>query len=350
MSYIPNDVQVYTAAFTGCVGGMISERRITNGLSSSYSDIMRVADAWAQRVDSLWSGTPTLLDLDNIEEISQAEFSNRLPNPKDPESTVPGTYTIVAMAMLAAVQSASNQYGNEGITPPPFGQAALPITSGALTAMCESDVGGGEKNLFIGSNAVGDASATYKFLTWFFKDSMDFGVRGGLSTVRTDSQGIQVGNGKSFSIVQGQPVVNYQTGEGIFFFDEAGAVPTGNPATGVFLYIESSLLKLRGPAGLIESLGIAPTVTPVALAIDWAKGTGFEATLAAGANLITFANVRDNQTITVRLTGAASTVAWPGGTKWAGGTAPVQTASGVDIYTFIGIQGTVYGSVLQAFA
>jgi hypothetical protein len=83
-----------------------------------------------------------------------------------------------------------------------------------------------------------------------------------------------------------------------------------------------------------------------ALEVNWAAGNVFTKTLAAGGNTITFANSADGQTIVVILTGAASTVTWPS-VEWAGGTPPVQTASGVDVWTFVKAGSVVYGSVVQ---
>lgn len=87
-----------------------------------------------------------------------------------------------------------------------------------------------------------------------------------------------------------------------------------------------------------------------ALNIDWSAGETYRKTLSSGSNTFTFSNQADGMTIVVALTGSSSTVTWPGGVKWAGGTPPTQTASGTDIYTFVNMNGTIYGSVVQAMA
>lgn len=86
-----------------------------------------------------------------------------------------------------------------------------------------------------------------------------------------------------------------------------------------------------------------------ALAIDWSTANVFTKTLSSGSSTFTFSNTADGQTIVVVLTGASSTVTWPT-VKWAGGSAPTQTASGTDVYTFVKAGSTVYGSVVQAMA
>ena len=86
-----------------------------------------------------------------------------------------------------------------------------------------------------------------------------------------------------------------------------------------------------------------------AMAIDWSLGPVFTKTLAAGANTFTFSNQASGMVIVVRVTGAASTLTWPT-VKWAGGVAPTQTASGIDVYTFVHDGTSIYGSYVQAMA
>jgi hypothetical protein len=97
-----------------------------------------------------------------------------------------------------------------------------------------------------------------------------------------------------------------------------------------------------------SKLAISPTVAMAALNVDWSAGSVFSKTLAGGANAITFSNTTDGQTVVVSLTGVGgSTVSWPAGTKWAGGVAPTQTAAGTDVYTFVDVGGTIFGSAVQ---
>jgi len=43
-------------------------------------------------------------------------------------------------------------------------------------------------------------------------------------------------------------------------------------------------------------------------------------------------------------------VTWPATVKWSGGTAPVQTSGNhTDVYSFVQINGTVYGNVVQNY-
>lgn len=102
----------------------------------------------------------------------------------------------------------------------------------------------------------------------------------------------------------------------------------------------------------LTNANMAAAQAIAALAIDWNAGNVFTKTLSAGGNTFTWANAAGGKTIVVRLTGAASTVTWPAvpTLKWAGGSVPVQTTSGTDVYTFVHDGTGIYGSVVQAFA
>ena len=81
--------------------------------------------------------------------------------------------------------------------------------------------------------------------------------------------------------------------------------------------------------------------------IDWNITYAYK-TLAANTTF-TFSNAVDARTIVVAITNTASnyTVTWPT-VKWANGVAPTQTIGAfTDIYTFVRINGVVYGSYVQ---
>jgi hypothetical protein len=101
-------------------------------------------------------------------------------------------------------------------------------------------------------------------------------------------------------------------------------------------------IQKQGATATPSTLGTTHTV-------DWAVASTHAKTLGAGANTLAFSNATDGQCVIVVLTGAASTVTWPT-VKWAGGTVPTQTASGIDVYTFVKVGSTIYGSVVQAMA
>ncbi len=86
-------------------------------------------------------------------------------------------------------------------------------------------------------------------------------------------------------------------------------------------------------------------------AIDWATAKVFSKTLGANTTF-TFSNAVDGETRVVALTNTASnyTVTWPT-VLWTGGASPVQTIGAkTDVYTFIKIGSSIYGSVVQNFS
>ena len=123
------------------------------------------------------------------------------------------------------------------------------------------------------------------------------------------------------------------------------AAVTGETGTGAVVFGTSPTLTTPVINGQTQGAAIAVA----AMEIDWALGPVQTKTLAAGANTFTFANQASGMVIVVRVTGAASTLTWPT-VKWAGGVAPTQTASGIDVYTFVHDGTSIYGSVVQAMA
>lgn len=101
-------------------------------------------------------------------------------------------------------------------------------------------------------------------------------------------------------------------------------------------------------------LNFAPSaaVAISALDIDWVNPNHtFYKTLGANSTF-TFSNTVEGKTIIVALTNTASnyTVTWPVSVKWRLGSAPIQSTGAVtDIYTFVRINGVIYGSAIQNF-
>lgn len=91
------------------------------------------------------------------------------------------------------------------------------------------------------------------------------------------------------------------------------------------------------------------TVAMAAADVDLSAGDVFTVTISA-ATTLTFSNVPAGKAATFNLiitNGGAATVTWPTSVKWASGTAPTLTASGVDVLTFLTPDGGVtwYGTV-----
>lgn len=88
--------------------------------------------------------------------------------------------------------------------------------------------------------------------------------------------------------------------------------------------------------------------------LDWAAEDNHTLTLT-GNTTLTFSNDSNGQVIvlTVAQDGTGGyTLTFPATVKWAGGTAPTQSAgaSEIDVYTIIRRNGNLYGSFLQNFS
>lgn len=132
---------------------------------------------------------------------------------------------------------------------------------------------------------------------------------------------------------------------------------TGNSTTDTLDFIIASPVAVskggtNSTTAAAASRALIPaTVTISASDIDWSAGTAFTKTLAANTTF-TFSNTQDAQTIVVGLTNTASnyTVTWPT-VKWSGGAAPTQTTGAkTDVYTFVKLGSTFYGSAVQNFS
>lgn len=124
---------------------------------------------------------------------------------------------------------------------------------------------------------------------------------------------------------------------------------------------ESINWKHRGLSGAwyIDSVSFPSVTLGSAIAtIDWSTSNSFTYTLG-GNFAFNMSNARDGQTIVVRLINPSTYVGtddgshdngWPNTIKWKDSTAPIQSASETDIYTFICFDTTIYGHTIQGFA
>ena len=108
--------------------------------------------------------------------------------------------------------------------------------------------------------------------------------------------------------------------------------------------IESGSLVLYSTSGSLSG----------SVDIDWGASNNFKYTLN-NYTTASFINDLAGQSINVAIeqtgSGGGLTVLWPSTVKWQGGNVPSQTAGtgSTDVYSFIKIEDTVYGSVIQNF-
>ena len=109
--------------------------------------------------------------------------------------------------------------------------------------------------------------------------------------------------------------------------------------------------KIKKANAVSEDVNATATGT---VDLDWSAEDNFVLTLTGDVTL-TFSNDSNAQTITLVVAQDATggrTLTWPGTVKWAGGTAPTQSAgaSEIDVYTIIKRNGNLYASYLQNFS
>lgn len=116
--------------------------------------------------------------------------------------------------------------------------------------------------------------------------------------------------------------------------------------------IDITLLNPGGDEMLQIDYALPASLTIAASNIDWSLSNGFFKTIA-GNTTFTFSNTQDCKTIIVAVTNAgAFTAAWPAAVQWRFGSQPVLTtgAGSTDVFTFVVINGIIYGSVVADFS
>jgi hypothetical protein len=188
------------------------------------------------------------------------------------------------------------------------------------------------------ADVVVDANGTGKFVV---KDTVTTGTNADLvvapnGTGKLDLRGAPL---KAGTATAGTAPLKFTAGTNLTS-PEAGAVEFD----GSWFYYSNSTPTRKRFSTEANATAIAST------AIDWSLSSVLTKTLSANTTF-TFSNATDGQTIVVALTNTASnyTVTWPT-VSWTGAAAPTQTIGAhTDVYTFIKIGSTYYGSAVQNF-
>jgi hypothetical protein len=154
--YVPNNVLVYIAAYSGSISGMaVAGKLLTDDNPADYAAVCTVAGAFAESFDTEWGLTaPTDLDLSIIEEECEGAFNWRYPNTSKPNTMLPATYTDEVKALIALVKASQTYFAGQGIVPP------FPGGGGGPTLM--------EFTVFVaknGNDGTADGSVGKPFLT-----------------------------------------------------------------------------------------------------------------------------------------------------------------------------------------
>ena len=131
MPYVAINAQIYVAAFSGSMSGIVaSERYNSNPDPASYDAAQLLAGSFAEAVDTAWNdGTQaSTLALTQIESICFGAWQSRYP-------VVPPTLTAEALAIMAMTVSSENYFTAQGLDPgTPGGGGSLPPVANILGA------------------------------------------------------------------------------------------------------------------------------------------------------------------------------------------------------------------------
>lgn len=123
--YVPLNVNVFAAAFSGAMSAMSSPEKsaIVDPIPAHYEPFCLAAMAWAQAVDTAWGGVPVnQVNVNLLQAVSQNYHAS---HPIAPSLLAlysnPTNWIIAAEATVAIVQEGDINFANAGIIPPPFG-------------------------------------------------------------------------------------------------------------------------------------------------------------------------------------------------------------------------------------
>jgi hypothetical protein len=152
--YVPNNANVFTAAFTGALAGMgVSGRPLLNANPLTYQQAITIAGAFAQQFDTTWgSASAASLELNSIVQSCEAYWTNRQPYPATGSRITPSFYGPAVNAIIAVVQEAVSFYNTNSLPNPSAGQGGVHVafsitadgtySAGNFYLLSEAGVGG----------------------------------------------------------------------------------------------------------------------------------------------------------------------------------------------------------------
>lgn len=142
MSYVPNNVYIYMAAFSGALAGMsVQGRQPVDTDAANYAGRTLVAGAWAQALDTVWGATADALDVEEAESLSIAFWSERQPAISVPY-TLASNWLPEASTIAAIISQSEVYFASQGIVPAPLpsedGEAVQIISAGTINNLPNS--------------------------------------------------------------------------------------------------------------------------------------------------------------------------------------------------------------------
>ena len=128
MTYSPQNKTVFTAAYSGALGGIGAALKTPTDPVPTDPGVVSIADvagAFAQSFDTVWGAvTPSELDVLSIEEVSAAYFIGSAP-PNAPPFNVPANWTAICEALVAIVKAGENYFASQRHHPRPVEHRGL---------------------------------------------------------------------------------------------------------------------------------------------------------------------------------------------------------------------------------
>src|ERR1700690_271454 len=126
MAYTPNNVLVYTAAYSGVISGFAASGRvILDPTVADYGKNAVIAGSFAASFDTAWEINPDTDPPDTLEVFIIEKACKAVWEQRDTELTTetldPDSFTTICDAIIALIIAGEGYFESQGITPPPWG-------------------------------------------------------------------------------------------------------------------------------------------------------------------------------------------------------------------------------------
>lgn len=142
--YVPNNLNVFSAAFTGAMSAMSSPygSAVIDPTVIDYEPYCLAAMSWAQAVDTAWGvSIPNDVNLQNIRLVSYAYHMTHPIAPHDlPAYTSTSNWAQSATATVAIALEGDANYAAAGIIPPPFPSPGVARVRGVFLGVLPADL------------------------------------------------------------------------------------------------------------------------------------------------------------------------------------------------------------------
>src|SRR5579872_5852297 len=113
--YVPQNLDVFIAAFAGALSGMNADRWNTDSTAIDYAKLTAAAGAYAQEFDTTWGAViPDNFQLETIQEISEATWERRSGLTA---SSTNADYAQIVNALIAIINEGEAYLASIGIIP-----------------------------------------------------------------------------------------------------------------------------------------------------------------------------------------------------------------------------------------